>query len=72
MRETIDLKAARYLGEGRLLVWRVDSTAIEATCRGGGAIYDLGHDGDRWHCTCPARTRCAHVVALQLVTARPA
>jgi uncharacterized Zn finger protein len=68
-REDVQTKGRRYVVEGRLLVHHVDSERVEASCRGQGAMYRLGCD-DRggWWCNCPARTRCSHLVALQLVT----
>ena len=68
MSETIAEKASRYLIEGRLIVERVDEHAIVARCRGRGAVYRLGYHDDGWHCTCPARGDCSHLLALQLVT----
>lgn len=69
MRESAEAKGRRYLAEGRLLVERVVGNHVVATCRGGGAVYRLGFDPARreWRCTCPARSRCAHLIALQLV-----
>lgn len=55
-RETVDEKGRRYLTEGRL-----------ARCRGRGAEYALGLGVDGWYCGCPARGRCCHRVALELV-----
>lgn len=55
MRESVQTKARRYLGEGRLQIVKVDGPVIVAICRGGGARYELGHDGRNWHCDCPAR-----------------
>jgi hypothetical protein len=72
MRESAETKGRRYLCEGRLVVERVDERRIAASCRGGGAVYRLGHDGTRWYCECPARSRCSHLIALQLVTVREA
>lgn len=70
-RENAAEKARRYLAEGRLVVTAVDGDHLTATCRGGGAVYELDHrPGRGWSCTCPARTdRCAHLHALQLVVA---
>jgi uncharacterized Zn finger protein len=70
-RENVNDKAERYLREGRLRVVRVDGNLIVAKCRGGGIIYDLGFDPklQQYRCTCPARGPCAHLVALQRVTA---
>ncbi len=68
MREGAEAKGRRYLTEGRLTVERVGDV-IEATCRGNGESYRLGHDGHAWWCSCPALSRrCAHLLALQLVT----
>lgn len=72
-RENVAEKGRRYLTEARLVVEHVDGQTVRAQCRGdSGAIYELGFDHVRveWHCTCPARGRCAHLVALMLVTVR--
>lgn len=70
-REGVEAKGRRYLVEGRLIVTTVDASRdrIEATCRGAGEVYQLGHDRGGWWCTCPARTRCSHLTALTMVTA---
>jgi hypothetical protein len=70
MREIAERKGRRYLAEGRLIVEQVDVVGIRATCRGGGAVYSLGYENEHWHCDCPAVGRCAHLVALMLVTVR--
>lgn len=80
-RESADVKARRYLAEGRLTVVAVnpfERAAVVATCRGdSGELYDLGYDASRgeWRCTCEAartfRRTCSHLRALQLVTVRP-
>lgn len=71
--ERID-KARRLLIEARLTVDEVSPHGrIVATCRGdSGEVYRLGHDARKreWRCTCPARTTCSHLKALQLVTVR--
>lgn len=67
-RESAHDRGRRLLVEGRLILDYVDGSDIRATCRGdSGEIHRLGHSGGTWWCTCPARTRCAHTVALQLV-----
>lgn len=69
-RENATLKAHRLLVEGRLTVRSVDGDYVHATCRGDTAgLYDLGHDPTlgEWRCTCPAKGRCSHLIALQLV-----
>jgi|GEM_PF-2676860 len=69
MRESVEQKGRRYLVEGRLVVDLVAGDEIRARCRGGGAVYELGlFNGGEWWCGCPARGRCAHLVALGLVT----
>jgi hypothetical protein len=67
----VEQKARNYLLQGRLVVHTADPQTgrIRASCRGDGAVYTLGRDDDGWYCNCPARTRCAHMVALGLVTA---
>jgi uncharacterized Zn finger protein len=72
-RESANLKARRYLAEGRLRVREADEEGgiVHAECRGdSGAIYVVGYDSDRrWSCTCPTfGPRCSHVRALQLIT----
>lgn len=68
-REDHDGKARRYLAESRLTVLSVNGDTVTATCRGAGTVRQLGHDPARgWWCTCPARTACSHLAALQLVT----
>lgn len=66
-RETIEEKASRYLVEGRLTIELVAPDEIRATCA-GGQRYELGLEAGAWWCSCPARTRCAHLAALELVT----
>jgi uncharacterized Zn finger protein len=71
MREGVEAKGRRLLTEGRLTVTEVGRAVVHATCRGdSGAVYNLGHNGKGWGCTCPAKGRCSHLVALQLVTTR--
>jgi uncharacterized Zn finger protein len=70
MSESAATKGIRYLTEGRLTVQRVNDQRINATCRGGGAVHRCGYEvGRGWYCTCPARTTCSHLIALQHVTA---
>lgn len=69
-RETAAAKATRYLGEGRLVVERVERNRVAATCRGDGTRYRIRYQWGRWECSCPARTDgCAHLVAVRLVVA---
>jgi uncharacterized Zn finger protein len=72
-RESAAVKGRRYLTEGRLTVEHVVHDVVVASCRGdSGETYKLGYDPARqdWDCSCPARTRCSHLVALMLVTVR--
>lgn len=72
-REAARDKGLRYLAEGRLIVQEVVPRRIRATCRGTGSTYRLGFDANtaEWWCSCPARTRCAHLWALETVTINP-
>lgn len=73
-RESAEVKARRYLTEGRLTIVRVAGDEVRAVARGDGQLYRCGHVAGKaggWFCTCPARTdRCAHLEALRLVTIR--
>jgi hypothetical protein len=70
-RESAKEKGRRYLGEGRLLVQKVDEGAgvVAAECRGDGMTYGCGYAQGAWYCTCPAKGRCCHLIALGLVVA---
>jgi hypothetical protein len=71
-REDVQTKGRRYVLESRLTVHVIASDRVRATCKGQGEHYSLGWDpGPGWWCGCMARTRCCHLVALQLVTVRP-
>jgi uncharacterized Zn finger protein len=82
-RGSAEEKGRKLLAEGRLTVRFRSSEEngslaavfpIVAECRGdSGVVYTLGFDtrSHEWHCTCPARGRCSHLVALQLVTLEP-
>jgi uncharacterized Zn finger protein len=71
-RESIEVKARRYLAEGRLVVIQVLGDHVSAVCQGETGAYDLGHiPGHGWWCSCPVRTdRCSHLTALMLVAIR--
>ena len=68
-RESAETKAARYLREARITVTRVADGEVDAIARGDGAIYELGYRRGEWFCPCPARGRCAHLLALGMITA---
>lgn len=73
---------ADRLGEEEGLVERITdlrqsfdtirAKSIVGVCRGDGETYSLGYDSRRraWSCSCPAKSKCAHLVALRLVTDR--
>jgi hypothetical protein len=69
MRESAQAKGRRYVVEGRLVVRSLDDASAVADCRGDGAIYSLGYDERGWWYSCAAKGRCAHLLALGLVTA---
>jgi uncharacterized Zn finger protein len=70
-RENSHAKGRRYLGEGRLTVLHVDNELVRASCKGAGAVYDCGWTPMfGWSCSCEARGRCSHLVALMSVTVR--
>jgi hypothetical protein len=70
MRESTAQKGRRYLAEGRLIVTALDQHHVTATCRGDGALHRLSWTpAQGWTCTCLARGRCAHLLALGAVTA---
>ncbi len=71
MRENAREKALRYLVEGRLTIRHLDEDGgvLEADARGDGAIHSLGYNDRRWFCSCKARGRCCHLLALGQVVA---
>ncbi len=70
MRENAQAKARRYLAEGRLVVEEINRQGVVATCRGDGALHSCGWSSSLgWYCTCPARGRCSHLLALGSVVA---
>jgi hypothetical protein len=72
MREDARTRGRRLLAEGRLDVIALDPREIRATVKGdSGQRHELGYSRGRWYCSCPARTQCSHLYALQLVAPRP-
>lgn len=72
-RENAETKGRRYLTEGRIeIIWAQVLGTVVAKAHGETGTYDCGFDAamGEWRCTCEARGRCAHLVALQLVTRR--
>jgi uncharacterized Zn finger protein len=71
-RETVQGKGERYLISGRLTVHLATPESFTAFVKGDtGHQYEVIHDADFWHCTCPAHGRCAHLIAAMRVTALP-
>jgi uncharacterized Zn finger protein len=69
-REGAQQKGRRYLVEGRVTVRYAGPAGIRAFVKGQGEVYSVTFEHGRgWSCSCPARTRCAHLVGVQLVTA---
>ncbi len=70
-RESASEKAHRYLVEGRLIVREFDEYAgvVQADVRGDGAIYSTGRDKYGWWCSCAAKGRCSHLLAVGLIVA---
>jgi hypothetical protein len=72
VRENATAKANRILAEGRLVVRELDEYGgtVTADCRGDAAVHSLGRDeAGRWFCSCKARGRCSHLLALGSVVA---
>jgi hypothetical protein len=70
-RENAAAKARRYLTEGRVVLRALDEYGgmVQADVRGDGAIWTSGRDERGWFCQCPAKGRCAHVLAVGLIVA---
>ena len=67
MRENAEVKARRYLTEGRVRVLAVHDGRAFARVRGAGLSYDVEITRAGWRCDCAARGPCAHVIATQLI-----
>lgn len=68
-RENAAAKARRYLSEGRVVLTRVDHDRAAAVVRGDGRLHHVSVRGPEWACTCEARSRCSHMIAVGLVVA---
>lgn len=69
-RENAEDKGRRYLLDGRLVVQVVARPGhFSATVRGNGEIYLVTYGRGGWHCTCPARSLCCHLVAAHRIAA---
>jgi hypothetical protein len=67
--ENLELKAHRYLTEGRVTAVFVDHNRGSFNVRGSDDLpYTISFSGD-WTCDCPARVPvCAHILACQQIT----
>jgi uncharacterized Zn finger protein len=70
-RENVDTKGRRYLCEGRIFLKEVSRGLVWARVRGSDEVYVVKGDRFGWSCSCAARGKCSHLVAVQLVTLRP-
>ncbi|HCO03478.1 MAG TPA: hypothetical protein DIT48_08995 [Actinobacteria bacterium] len=62
-------RSYQYLADGRLTIEAIDGNMVRATCHGFRDSYELGYEpGLGWWCSCGSSRRCAHVMALELVT----
>ena len=68
-RESADTKARRYLVEGRVIIREAGAGHVAATVRGDGAMWSVTYRRGGWHCPCPARGRCCHLLSVGLVVA---
>lgn len=69
MREDAATKARRIVAEGRLIVQAAGPGYASATVRGDGDVHLVAYARGGWSCSCPARGRCSHEIALGLVVA---
>jgi hypothetical protein len=72
VKENAAQKGRRYLVEARLTVTAITDGLVRATCRGSGAVYELGWTrGGGWRCGCPAKGLCALLALRSVVVVRP-
>lgn len=65
-RENALAKGERYLLSGRLTIRLVTPERIEADVKGdSGHTHRVIFDDGLWACSCPAKQRCAHLIALR-------
>jgi hypothetical protein len=68
MRETADVKARNLLANGLVTIHSAGPWFVAATVHGSSGLYITGYEHGGWHCTCPCRGRCSHIIAVQLTT----
>jgi hypothetical protein len=69
VRENTTAKAGRYLKEGRVIITAVAPGHVTAIARGDRRLYRVTYQHPHWSCTCPARRRCSHLIAVRRVVA---
>ena len=69
MRESAAAMGQRYLLEGRVVVEMAGAGVFVATVRGAGDVHLVEYGRGGWSCSCPARSLCSHLAAVQLVAA---
>ena len=69
VRENAASKSRRYLAEGRVVITKVSDRIVTAQIRGDAAVWDVVYQNGKWSCTCPARGRCSHLLAVGAVVA---
>lgn len=69
MRESAATKARRYLAEGRVIVTALDAHRVEAVVRGDAVLHSCSYHAGAWACSCEARGRCSHLLAVGLIVA---
>ena len=62
-----EVKARRYLAEGRVHVIASSWRGITADVTGDHDVYHVSVDPKGWACSCPSMTRCSHAIAVALV-----
>lgn len=67
-RESVAEKAVRLLADGCVLVERAVDGEVLALVAGDTGVYEVEVAGGVAWCSCRATRRCAHLVALELVT----
>lgn len=68
-RETAPVKAGRLLVEGSVVVRLAGPEQVTATVQGSTGQHEVSWGRGGWFCTCPARSTCSHLLAVELVTA---
>lgn len=75
MNEPIELKAMRYLIEGKVKAWYVAQEGVEAIFDVEGSKanpYCVSFNSLKgWHCDCPSHTECAHIIACKRILPTP-